>query len=87
MERRLTYPGFPLDDTWIHLQFARNVAEGQGFSFNPGVSSSGSSAPLWTLVLAVPLALGLGPLASAKLLGVALVAVTALCGCRARAPA
>ena len=78
MERRLTYPGFPLDDTWIHLQFARNLAEGQGFSFNPGVSSSGSSAPLWTLVLALPLALGFGPIASAKLLGIALVAVTAL---------
>ena len=78
LERRVTSPGFPLDDTWIHLQFARNVAEGQGFSFNPGVASSGSSAPLWTLVLALPLVLGLGPIASAKVLGIALVAVTAL---------
>jgi arabinofuranosyltransferase len=78
MERRVTSPGFPLDDTWIHLQFARNVAEGEGFSFNPGVSSSGSSAPLWTLVLALPLALGVGPIASAKVLGIILVAVTAL---------
>ncbi len=78
MERRVTSPGFPLDDTWIHLQFARNVAEGEGFSFNPGVSSSGSSAPLWTLVLALPLTLGVGPIASAKVLGIILVAVTAL---------
>ena len=77
LEWRQTAPGFPLDDSWIHLQFARNVAEGHGFSFNPGVSSSGSSAPLWSLLLAVPLLAGLGPLASAKLLGVALVAVTA----------
>lgn len=73
-----TDPGFPLDDTWIHLQFARNIAEGHGFSFNPSVPSSGSSAPLWTLLLAVPLTLGLGPIASAKLLGIALAAVTAL---------
>lgn len=78
VERSVTAPGFPLDDTWIHLQFARNVAEGHGFSFNPGVPSSGSTAPLWTLLLAVPLALGVPPIAAAKLLGLALVAVTAV---------
>ena len=43
--------GFPLDDSWIHLQFARNLAEGQGFAYNPGVPVSGSTAPLWTLLL------------------------------------
>ena len=78
LEWQQTAPGFPLDDTWIHLQFARNVAEGHRFSFNPGVLSSGSTAPLWTLVLTVPLALGIDPLVAAKVLGVALVAVTAL---------
>lgn len=44
--------GFPLDDSWIHLHFARNVAEGAGFSYNPGVAVAGSTAPLWTLLLA-----------------------------------
>ena len=78
LEQGITAPGFPLDDTWIHLQFARNVAEGHGFSFNAGVPSSGSTAPLWTLVLAVPLALGVGPVLSAKLLGVGLLVVAAL---------
>jgi arabinofuranosyltransferase len=43
--------GFPLDDSWIHFQFARNLAEGQGFSYNPGVPVAGSTAPLWTLLL------------------------------------
>jgi hypothetical protein len=43
--------GFPLDDPWIHLRFARNLAEGQGFAYNPGVPVSGSTAPLWTLLL------------------------------------
>ena len=43
--------GFPLDDSWIHLHFARNLAEGAGFSYNPGVPVSASTAPLWTLVL------------------------------------
>lgn len=45
--------GFPLDDSWIHLHFARNLAEGAGFSFNPGRPVAGSTAPLWTLLLAL----------------------------------
>ena len=28
--------GFPLDDSWIHLQFARNLANGEGLTYNPG---------------------------------------------------
>src|SRR5262249_38944988 len=43
---------FPLDDSWIHFHFARNLAEGHGFAYNPGVLVAGSTAPLWTLVLA-----------------------------------
>jgi hypothetical protein len=78
VETGYTAVGFPLDDAWIHLQFARNVAEGHGFSFNPGVPSSGSTAPLWTLVLAVPLAFGAGPVAAAKTLGLACVLAAAL---------
>ncbi len=44
--------GVPLDDAWIHFQFARNLARGDGLSFNPGQPTSGSTAPLWTLLLA-----------------------------------
>ncbi|HFQ93859.1 MAG TPA: hypothetical protein ENK32_07615 [Anaerolineae bacterium] len=44
--------GSPLDDTWIHFQFARNLSQGNGFSFNPGDPQPGSTAPLWTLLLA-----------------------------------
>jgi len=44
--------GFPLDDSWIHLTFARNLAQGRGFVFNPGEPVAGSTAPLWTLLLA-----------------------------------
>lgn len=46
--------GAPLDDAWIHLQFARNIAQGYGFSYNPGQPTPGSTAPLWTILLAVP---------------------------------
>jgi hypothetical protein len=64
-------PGFPLDDSWIHLQFARNLADGAGFSYNPGVPVAGSTAPLWTLALAVAVR-GLGAkLWVAKALGIA----------------
>jgi len=45
--------GFPLDDSWIHLQFARNLARGLGLSYNPGVLVTGSTAPLWTALLAL----------------------------------
>jgi hypothetical protein len=62
--------GFPLDDAWIHLHFARNLAEGAGFSYNPGVPVAGSTAPLWTVLLALG-ALVAGPtLAMAKAVGV-----------------
>jgi hypothetical protein len=60
---------FPLDDAWIHMQFARNLAEGHGFAYNPGVSVSGSTAPLWTLVLAGAFALAGAHPALAKALG------------------
>ncbi len=46
--------GAPLDDAWIHLQFARNIAQGAGFSYNAGQPTPGSTAPLWTLLLALP---------------------------------
>ncbi len=44
--------GAPLDDAWIHFQFARNLSQGQGFAYNPGQPTPGSTAPLWTLLLA-----------------------------------
>jgi hypothetical protein len=39
------------DDAWIHLEFARSVASGQGFAFN-GRIVAGDTAPLWVLLLA-----------------------------------
>lgn len=44
--------GVPLDDAWIHFQFARNIQQGAGFSFNPGEPTPGSTAPLWTVLVA-----------------------------------
>lgn len=43
--------GFPLDDSWIHLQFARNLAAGLGLAYDSGLPSTGSTAPLWTVLV------------------------------------
>jgi hypothetical protein len=61
--------GFPLDDSWIHLHFARNLAEGHGFAYNPGSPVAGSTAPLWTLFLGAAFALGGSHPGWAKALG------------------
>lgn len=77
--------GFPLDDSWIHLQFARNLAAGQGFSFNPGEASAGSTAPLWTSILALLFLSPWSPLLTAKILGGLLLLVAGwLTRCLAR---
>ena len=70
--------GFPLDDSWIHLHFARNLAEGAGFSYNPGVPVAGSTAPAWTLLLALAALAGGASLVTAKVLGVAVTLGAAL---------
>jgi hypothetical protein len=44
--------GFPLDDAWIHQTYARNLAQNGEWAFLPGVPSTGSTSPLWTVLLA-----------------------------------
>jgi hypothetical protein len=70
--------GFPLDDSWIHAQFARNLALGHGFSYNQGVPASGSTAPLWTLVLSIGHLVTGEAVLSAKVLGVLFLVLTVL---------
>jgi len=66
--------GFPLDDAWIHLTFARSLAAGDGLAYRAGAAPvAGSTAPLWTLLLAPLAALPQAAAATAtKLLGLAL---------------
>jgi arabinofuranosyltransferase len=70
--------GFPLDDSWIHLQFARNLAAGAGFSYNPGEPVAGSTAPLWTLLLGAGAVVASASLAMAKVIGVIVTLAAAL---------
>lgn len=43
---------YPLDDTYIHMAVARNVAENATWGVHPGEFASASSAPAWTATLA-----------------------------------
>jgi arabinofuranosyltransferase len=71
-------PGLPLDDSWIHLRLARNLATGGGFGINRGETVPVSTAPLWSVTLTALLVLGIPGLAAAKALGLACFAATAL---------
>jgi hypothetical protein len=44
--------GYLTDDTFIHLQFAKNIVSGRGFSFEPGKPTYGDTSPGWALLLA-----------------------------------
>ena len=70
--------GFPLDDSWIHLHFARNLAAGAGFSYNPGTPIAGSTAPLWTLLLGAGAFVVSPSLAMAKTIGIVATVAAAL---------
>jgi len=71
--------GFPLDDTWIHFSFARNLVQYDSFGLNPFEPSSGSTAPLWVALLAFLKVLGLPFEVSALSMGILFVFLTALC--------
>ncbi|MEY4374718.1 MAG: hypothetical protein RL760_885, partial [Candidatus Eisenbacteria bacterium] len=65
------------DDTFIHLQYARHLAAGDGFVFNPGEHVYGSTSPLWVMALAAGMAMGVEGLLVSKILG-ALATLAAL---------
>ena len=71
-------PGLPLDDSWIHLRLAQNLATGGGFGINRGEPVAASTAPLWSVALAGLLIVGVPGLAAAKALGLACGAATGL---------
>lgn len=70
--------GFPLDDSWIHLAFGRSLAAGEGLAINPGEPVAGSTAPLWTALFALWVALPGSAVAWAKAAGTLLFAAVVL---------
>ncbi|NWG16357.1 MAG: hypothetical protein HXY41_06950 [Chloroflexi bacterium] len=51
--------GFPLDDSWIHQVYGRNLAQTGLWAFVPGAPSAASTAPLYTVLLAAGYTLGM----------------------------
>ncbi len=64
--------GFPLDDSWIHMVFARNIAAGDFFAYNAHQPVAGSTSPLWTVVLAAGYFLTHSAILMPKILGILL---------------
>jgi len=77
----LTYRiGFPLDDSWIHLTYARNLALHGEWAFQPGKPSAGSTSPLWTALLSIGFFLKLAPYIWTYFLGTLLLLGMGLLG-------
>ena len=70
--------GFPLDDSWIHLTYARNLAEHGEWAFRLGERSAGSTAPLWTALLSLGFLIGLAPYVWTYLIGWAVLTILAV---------
>ena len=51
------YGNLAQDDAFITFRYAKNIASGEGFIYNPGEWVLGTSTPLYTLVLAAASAL------------------------------
>jgi hypothetical protein len=69
--------GFPLDDSWIHQTYARNLALRGEWAFTPGIPSGGSTSPLYTVILSVGHRLGF-PMLWTDLVAIAALALTSL---------
>ena len=56
------------DDTYIYMQFARNLTHGGGFSFNYGEPAYGVTGPLWMMLIALAGLFKIDPYIAAKTL-------------------
>jgi hypothetical protein len=65
----LPFVEYITDDTFIHLQFAKNLIAGRGLSFNPGEPTYGFTSPLWILLISAAGLTGAELLVVSKILG------------------
>ena len=70
--------GFPLDDSWIHLTYARNFAEHGEWAYRLGERSAGSTSPLWTVLLALGFLVRLAPYTWTYFLGWVVLSLLAI---------
>ena len=74
--------GFPLDDSWIHQTYGRNLALNGEWAFLPGEPSAASTSPLYTVLLAIGYLLRIPYKLWTHGLGVAALTITAMLGAR-----
>ena len=60
---------FIQDDAFISFQYARNLVEGNGLTFNPGERVEGYTNFLWTLLISAGVAIGAEPILWSYVLG------------------
>jgi hypothetical protein len=70
--------GYSLDDSWIYATYARNLATGQGYAFNPGEHVAGATGPLYVFILALLFLLFHDVVLPAKILGIACLAASSI---------
>ncbi|MBX3083979.1 MAG: hypothetical protein KF716_20250 [Anaerolineae bacterium] len=79
---RMSAGRFPLDDSWIHQTYARNLGLTGRWDYIPGVPSAGSTSPLYTVLLAIGYGLRLPYLLWTHFLGAAALALAGMIGAR-----
>jgi len=79
-DEKFALHGAPLDDVWIHHVYARSIAAGHPFEYNPGELETGSTSPLWAFILAPLYWLGFPVIVSSKFLCIVFTALVATIG-------
>lgn len=71
--------GFPLDDPWIHLTFAKNLVDYHSFSyFKNEMATAGSTSPIYTLLLAAGFFVTQNEMVLSYVLGIAFLILSCL---------
>jgi len=60
--------GYTPDDTYIYLQFAKNIIHGDGMAFNAGHPTYGFTSPLWLFIISAGGKLGVDLFYAAKVI-------------------
>jgi len=74
--------GFPLDDSWIHQTYGRNLSQTGQWAFVPGQPSAASTSPLYTVLLAAGYVFGVPYALWAHGIGALALALTGMIGAR-----
>src|SRR5690606_2879341 len=74
--------GFPLDDSWIHQVYGRNLAQTGQWAFITGQPSAASTSPLYTVLLAAGYRLNISYVVWTHLLGAVSLFLTGALGAR-----